>query len=136
MNRTVGILLALFLVSLGSGAETARKDKISILAISPNPPLKRGVPIELTVDVEADLESTDAGTAEIGFNTDSPASFRMVDSRKLQAGAQRFTFVVKVVPVDWGESGDFMVMVNMGAVATGTSWRPTAAARRPLATEP
>lgn len=136
MRRIAGTLLTLFLVSVSGGAEPARRDTISILGVSPNPPLQRGVPIELTIDVEADLQTTESGTARIGFNTDSPVAFRMLDGHKLLAGPQRFTFVVKVTPVDWGDRGDFMVMVNMGPESTGVSWRPTAVDRRPLATEP
>ena len=136
MNRTVGLLATFLLVGTMGHAAPTPKDTISILAISPNPPLKRGVQIELAIDVEADLESTDAGTAMIGFNTDNPVGFKMVDSHKLLAGAQRFTFVVKVAPVDWGDRGDFMVMVNMGPESRGDSWRPTAVHREPLAVEP
>ena len=136
MNRTVCFLATLLLVGTTGHAAPTHKDTIKILAISPDPPLKRGVPIELTVDVQADLQSTDAGTAMIGFNTDNPVGFKMVDSRRLLAGAQRFTFVVKVAPVDWGDRGDFMVMVNMGPESRGASWRPTAVDRQPLAVEP
>jgi len=136
VKRAAGLLATLLVTAAITGAAPPRKDTIAILAISPEPPLKRGVPIELAVDVEADLQSSDAATAMIGFNTDNPVGFKMVDSHKLLSGAQRFTFVETVTPVDWGDRGDFTVVVHIRPESSGDSWRPTATARRILATEP
>ena len=136
MRRTIVFLVAFALVAVAATAEVDRRDRIAILSVSPSPPLTRGVPVELTIDVAVDLQSTDAGDAMIGFNTEGPVRFMMVDNHKLQPGVQQFTFVVTVTPIDWGDRGDFSVMVSMGPERNGAEWRPTAADRRALSVEP
>jgi hypothetical protein len=114
----------------------AHRDRIAILSICPPPPFTRGVPIELTIDVAVDLQTADVGDAMIGFNTEDAVRFKMVDNRRLQPGVRQFTFVVTVTPIDWGDRGDFSVMVNMGPERSGAQWRSTASDRRALSVEP
>lgn len=126
MNKTTILMTALLLLTCGiTWAETSDQDSVQILAVLPEGPVERGVEIELTIDVEADLQSAHEGVAMVGFNLNEPTAFVMKDSRKLEAGTQRFTFVVKVVPVDWQERGDFTVYVNMGPEPDGARWTPT-----------
>lgn len=137
MNRLACLLPMLLLAVPASGADEASPDAIRILAISPPEPVTRGVQVELTIDVEATLESGHEGVAMVGFNTESPEKFEMEDSHQLVAGAQQLTFEIKVVPVDWQERGEFAVLVNMGPQEKHTaSWVPTASARETIEVEP
>jgi hypothetical protein len=115
-----------------SEAEPARSDRIRILGLKPEGPITPRGEVEVTVKVWADLESTEAGVAMIGFNLDFPASFRMVDSHSLRKGEQEFTFKVKVRPAVWEEGAKFMVLVNMGPKDEGARWIPTAHAQREI----
>jgi hypothetical protein len=125
--KYIALASLLLLVSMSSFAsDNEPADAIRILSLDPPGPVPRGVETEFTVEVEADLKSTSEGEADIGFNTESPKSFRMIDSHLLVSGPQKFTFKVKVITVDWGERAKFKVMVNMGARPTKGSWKPTA----------
>lgn len=118
-------------VSLGESG-----DHIEILHIEPSTPLEAGVPTELRVDVEVDLQSADEGIAMIGFNSSEVRAFRMDDQFKIERGAQQLTFEVTIVPINWGKKGDFKVLVNMGEPDQGMSWQPTAMDQRTLELAP
>ena len=110
----------------------ATRDKIRILAFQPNGPVKRGVETEFTIQIEADLQSAKEGVARVGFNLDSPTSFRMIDSRDLHEGIQKVSFAVKAKPIDWGDRGYFTVIVNMSPKVTAPEFTPTAFARKAI----
>ena len=93
-------------------------DKIRIVAFQPSGTVKRGVETQFTIQIEVDLQSAKEGVARVGFNLDSPTSFRMIDSRDLHEGIQKISFAVKAKPVDWGNRGYFAVIVNMGPKTT------------------
>jgi len=76
------------------------------------------------------------GVARIGFNMSSPQTFRMLDSHNLQSGQQHVTFKVRVVPVDWGDRGDFAVLVNMGPQSDSNPWKPTASVTKSIQVSP
>ena len=149
MMRRIKISALVFLCALGIGAVLAKgesvrhddsddpprlatKDKIRILAFQPSDAVKSGVETEFTIQIEVELQSAKEGVARVGFNLDSPTSFRMIDSRNVHEGIQKISFSVKTKPVDWGNRGYFAVMVNMGPKATETQWTPTALAQKTI----
>jgi hypothetical protein len=143
MMRRIKATALVFLCALGAGAvfahdeggdrpRVATGDKIRIVAFQPSGTVRRGVETGFTVEIEADLQSAKEGVARVGFNMDSPTSFRMIDSRDLHEGKQKVSFAVKAKPVDWADRGYFAVLVNMGPKTTEPQWSPTALAHKPI----
>ena len=143
MMRPIQAFLLVFLFALGTGATFAHDepgerprlatgDKIRIVAFQPSGTVRRGVETEFTIQIEVDLQSAKEGVARVGFNLDSPTSFRMIDSRDLHEGIQKVSFAVKTKPVDWGDRGYFAVIVNMGPKTTEPQWTPTALAHKAI----
>ena len=110
----------------------ATRDKIRILAFQPSGPVQRGVETQFTIQIEVDLQSAKEGVARVGFNPDSPTSFSMIDSCGLHEGIQKVSFAVKAKPVDWGNRGQFTVIVNMSPKVTAPESTPTAFARKAI----
>lgn len=110
----------------------ATRDKIRILAFQPSGPVQRGVETQFSLQIEVDLQSAKEGVARVGFNLDSPTSFRMIDSRDLREGIQKVSFAVKAKPVDWGDRGYFTVLVNMSPKVTAPEFTPTAFVRKAI----
>jgi hypothetical protein len=110
----------------------ATGDSIRIVAFQPSGTVKRGVETQFTIEIEADLQSAKEGIARVGFNLDSPTSFRMIDRRDLHEGKQKVRFAVKAKPVDWGERGYFAVIINMGPKTTEAQWTSTALAHKAI----
>jgi hypothetical protein len=108
----------------------ATKDKIRIITFQPSRAVRVGVETEFTIAIEVDLQSAKEGVARVGFNLDSPTSFRMIDSRDVHEGIQKIKFSVKTIPVDWGNRGYFAVIVNLGPKATEPQSTPTALAHK------
>ena len=142
MRRIKTAALACFF-ALGMGAAFAHDDpdnrprmatgdSIRIVAFQPSGTVKRGVETQFTIQIEADLQSAKEGIARVGFNLDSPTSFRMIDRRDLHEGKQKVSFAVKAKPVDWGERGYFAVIINMGPKTTEAQWTPTALAHKAI----
>jgi hypothetical protein len=143
MMRRIKATALVFLCALGIGAALAHDeagekprlatgDKIRIVAFQPSGTVRRGVETQFTIQIEADLQSAKEGVARVGFNLDSPTSFRMVDSRDLHEGKQKVSFAVKAKPVDWADRGYFAVLVNMGPKTTEPQWSPTALAHKAI----
>jgi hypothetical protein len=143
MMRCIKVAALIFLCALGRGAAFAHDeagekprlatgDKIRIVAFQPSGTVKRGVETQFTLQIEADLQSAKEGVARVGFNLDSPTSFRMIDSRDLREGKQKVSFIVKATPVDWANQGYFAVMVNMGPKTSEPQWMPTALAHKAI----
>jgi hypothetical protein len=112
------------------------RDEVRIESVNPPGPVTRGVETEFTIDVVADLESDDDGMTMVGFNTESPTVFKMLDSHLVKHGKNRFSFKVRAVPADWGEHAKFAVQVNMGGKPEGSTWRPTATSKQSIEVEP
>jgi hypothetical protein len=121
---------AVLVVLTGLAATVApvanQTDDIRIISLEPQGPVAAGVETEFTIWIDVDLESTDKAYAHIGFNIDSPGAYRMVGSGELRSGRQQLRFVLSVVPVDWGDRGDFQVMANVGPATSGGRWTPSA----------
>jgi len=143
MTQPIQAFLLVFLFALGTGAAFAHDeagdrprlatgDKIRIVAFQPSGTVRRGVETEFTIEIEVDLQSAKEGVARVGFNLDSPTSFRMIDSRDLHEGIQKVSFGVKAKPVDWGDRGHFTVIVNMSPKVTAPESTPTAFARKAI----
>jgi hypothetical protein len=143
MIRRTKVVALIFLCALCTGVvlahdeagdrpRLATKDKIRIVAFQPSGTVKRDVETQFTMQIEVDLQSANEGVARVGFNLDSPTSFRMIDSRDLHEGIQKIGFSVKTKPVDWGSRGYFAVMVNMGPKTTEPQWTPTAFAHKAI----
>lgn len=141
MMRPFQAFLLVFLFALGTGAAFAHDepgerprlatgDKIRIVAFQPSGTAKRGVETEFNIEIEVDLQSAKEGVARVGFNLDSPTSFRMIDSRDVHEGTQKIKFSVKTKPVDWGNRGYFAAIINLGPKTTEAQWTPTALAHK------
>lgn len=143
MMRTIQAFLLVFLFALGTGAAFAHdeaddrphfasRDKIRIVTLNPSGPVKRGVETTFTIQIDADLGSAKEGVARVGFNLDSPTSFRMIENRDLHEGKQKVNFAVKAKPIDWTDRGHFTVIVTMGPKTTEPQWAPTAFVRKTI----
>jgi len=111
-------------------------DAIEILAVSPQP-LTRGVPVEVTIDVRVSLESSFEARLGVGFNGQDPVRFTERDSRIVESGTQQITVITQVIPVDWGERGDFAVSVYLLPDAKGSGpLEPLASERQSLEVVP
>lgn len=143
MMRCIKVAALVCMYALGMGAAFAHDDandrprmatgdRIRIVAFQPSGTVKRGVETQFTIQIEVDLQSAKEGVASIGFNLDSPTSFRMIDSRDLHEGKQKVSFAVKAKPVDWADRGYFAVIVNMGPKITEAQWTPTALAHKAI----
>jgi hypothetical protein len=116
----------------GERPRLATGDKIRIVVFQPTGTVKRGVETQFTIQIEVDLQSAQEGVARVGFNLDSPTSFRMIDSRDVHEGIQKISFSLKTKPVDWGNRGYFAVMVNMSPKTTEPQWTPTVLAHKAI----
>ena len=143
MIRGAIVVAFIFLCALGTGVVLAHDeagdrprlatgDKIRIVAFQPTGTVKGGVDTQFTIQIEVELQSAKEGVARVGFNLDSPTSFRMIDSREVHEGIQKIKFSVKTKPVDWGNRGYFAVMVNMSPKTTEPQWTPTALAHKAI----
>ena len=122
----------------GEAPTEVKEDAVEILHVSPEI-LTRGVPTEVTVDIRVHLDSHFSGTAMVGFNT-SVSDVRTISeaaSRPVSAGSQDLTLVVDVVPVDWGDRGNFEVGVYLlPPTEHPSALRPVATARQALEVVP
>jgi hypothetical protein len=116
----------------GDRPRFATKDKIRILTFDPSGSVRPGVETKFTIEIEVDLQSAKEGVARVGFNLDSPTSFRMIDSRDVHAGIQKIKFSVKTKPVDWGNRGYFAAIINLGPKTTESQWTPMALAHKAI----
>ncbi|MDQ4121631.1 MAG: hypothetical protein M3209_09310 [Acidobacteriota bacterium] len=107
----------LLIVSAAQDAEKRAKgetgDRIRIVNVTSSAPVQDGVENEFTVEIEYTVESGDAATIMIGFNTEKSTIYRMTTSKKVNKGTSIITLKSKVVPKDWKEYGDFVVIANM-----------------------
>ena len=126
----IALSLALMFVTYGSAANSS--DTIKITNLYSSEPVTRGVENEITVEVEYNLETGEEGEINLGFNTDKPNAFRMVDSRIVQRGSGSATLKAKVVPVDWGQRARFMALVNLSKHPHEARWRTLASDRKEI----
>lgn len=99
--------------------ERSEGDSIEILAVTP-PSLTRGVPTEIMIDVRVSLDSVSEADVGLGFNQEEPGRFDWVDSRVVAPGTQQLTFITEVIPVDWGDRGQFSASVFLLPVREGS----------------
>jgi hypothetical protein len=123
----------LLTVSTAQDANRAKgetKDKIRIVNVTSSAPVLDGVENEFTVEIEYTVESADAATLMIGFNSDKSNVYRMTTSKKVKKGTNLITLKSKVVPKDWKEYGDFVVVANLSPYPeTRGRWVPLASTR-------
>lgn len=131
-NRAAAIALLLTLCWLVGATQASSPDRVKITSVSAAQPVVRGVENEITVEVAYDLESSDEGELNLGFNSERPNAFRMYDSHIVQKGVGTATLKAKVIPVDWGERGRFIVMVNLSKHPHEMRWRPLAGDRQEI----
>jgi hypothetical protein len=100
------------------------KDTIVIKSVTPDTGLTPGVATDFVVDVEYELASADSGEVSIGFNIDEVGRFVMISGAKIliARGPGEHQFNVSSVTRDWGEAGDFQVLVNLSEHPHGPSW--------------
>jgi hypothetical protein len=130
-----GVTIVLVLLNALAAAITPvanATDDIRIVALEPQGPVAAGVETEFRIRVEIALESADDAQVYIGFNTESPGTYRMVASRQLRRGRQQVTFAVSIAPVNWSDRGDFGVMANVSLARNGSRWTPTASVRKTI----
>ena len=126
----IALLFVLMLVTHGSAASSANAIKITNLYTAE--PVTRGVENEITVEVQYNFEAGDEGEINLGFNTDKPNAFRMVDSHLIQRGSGSATLKAKVIPVDWGQRARFTAMVNLSKHPHDAPWRALASDRKEI----
>jgi hypothetical protein len=131
-DRRLDLVLGILLLAAGPQAT----DHARVLSVSPGGPLTRGVPVVLTITIEADLESGRSGMVQIGFNDEEVNRFRMIQGRQLHPGRDTVVFTCRVVPVDWGTQGQFTVEAYVGGPLTRPSWTPTTATKAIIAVKP
>lgn len=98
--------------------EKTIEDKIKILTVTSDKPIVRGVEIELTVEIEYNFASGEEGKITIGFNTDTSNSYKVYDSLKISKGSEKAILKASIIPVDWGEKGDFSVLATVSKTPT------------------
>lgn len=130
MKRSASFVLAFALLTALSSAAGAQekegKDAIRIVSVTSAAPIQPGRECEITVEVEYTLDAVEEGEINVGFNTDNPKHFRMIDSRIVKRGSGTVSLAVKVVPVDWQERSRFKVLVNLSEFPHRSSWQPLA----------
>jgi hypothetical protein len=109
--------------------QAGARDHVRITSLSPPGPLIRGVPTTITLVAEVELESASAGIAQLGFNGEQPGVFRMAQSQSIQRGPHTVSFRLQIIPVDWGVTGAYAAIVNIGPRPSGPHWTPVASAR-------
>jgi hypothetical protein len=136
LMKVFGLLLLfqglLFTAFAQNASQTKQesKDKIRIVNVTASAPVADGVENEFTVEIEYTLESADAATLMLGFNSHKQNSYRMTTNKKIKKGTNFVTLKARVVPKDWKEYGDFLVVANLSPYPeTRGSWAPTASTR-------
>ena len=140
MKRVFYIFAFAFLFQVlltGSTAQDANrakqesKDKIRIVNVTASAPVLDGVENEFTIEIEYTVESGEAATVMIGFNSEKHSIYRMTTSKKIKKGTNFITLKSKAVPKDWKEYGDFVVIANMfSCPETQGKMIPTASSRQ------
>ena len=123
----IGLGLLFVPSAIGNGP-----DKIKITFVNSPEQITRGVETEITVGFEYTLESADEGEINLGFNTDKPNAFRMVESLIVQRGNGTAELKAKVVPVDWGQRARFTVLINLSKHPHEARWKPLASDRKEI----
>jgi hypothetical protein len=132
MKNIVGAVLLMALAFVAEGQTPGNSDKIKITNLYTAAPVTRGVENEFTVEVAYTFESTDEAEIGLGFNTDKPGAFKMIEHRIVKRGSDTVTFKVNVIPVDWGEKGRFSVLVNISKSPHEVPWKPSASDRKEI----
>ncbi len=89
-------------------------DVVFIKSVDPSTGLVHNVSTDFTVIVEYSLDSFEEGYIYIAFNEgDYPNLFFSKGAEIITKGTGEHTFNVTATPKDWGEEGDFTVMVNL-----------------------
>src|SRR4028119_2734 len=140
MKRVFYIFAFAFLFQVlltGSTAQDANrakqesKDKIRIVNVTASAPVVDGVENEFTIEIEYTVESGEAATVMIGFNSEKSSIYRMTTSKKIKKGTNFITLKSKAVPKDWKEYGYFVVIANMFSyLETRGKMIPTASSRQ------
>ena len=117
----------LLIVSTAQDSNQAVIDKIRIVNVTARAPVVDGVENEFTVEVEYTLESADAATLMLGFNSDQQSRYRMTTRKKVKRGTNFITLKARIVPKDWKEYGDFTVLANLSPNPVPRErWKPFA----------
>jgi len=132
MRILIGIALLFALAFINAGKAANSPDTIKITNLYSAEPVTRGVENEITVEVEYNFDSADDGEINLGFNTDKPNAFKMVESQLIKRGAGNATLKAKVIPVDWGQRARFTAMVNLSKHPHEAPWRPSASDRKEI----
>jgi hypothetical protein len=130
VDRRIRAVVASILAASALSASPRAVDRVRIISVSPES-VTRGMPVELTVVAEGDLESLPSGLIRLGINDLDLSGFRMVDKKEVGHGVSRVEFKRGIVPVDYGKDGDFRVMVNIGGPEKNP-WQPLSADKRRL----
>ena len=111
------------------------KDRIRIVSIEPSGPVTRGVETEVTAEIEYTLETADESALNVGFNSEDPNKFKMLEHIDIRRGTDRLKVKFTIIPVDWARRGRFAMLANIGR-GQGKPWSPTASTRHEFAVAP
>jgi hypothetical protein len=120
-------LLSVSAAQDASRAKQEWRDKIRIVNVTASAPVVDGVENEFTVELEYTLESADAATLMLGFNSEVQHRYRMTTNKRVKKGTNFVTLKAKVVPKNWKEYGDFLILANLSPHPTPRNgWQPLA----------
>lgn len=108
--------------------EWLSSDTIVIQTVSPSTELQDGETYTFTVEAKYNVASMDSAMIMLGFNNKSLHSFNMVSSASIiiKKGSGQHTFMVDGLAKDWGDQGDFQVLLNISEYPHPPSWIPIA----------
>ncbi|MDR2492420.1 MAG: hypothetical protein LBD25_03005 [Coriobacteriales bacterium] len=144
MKRLLQLLLASALVVsfvvMSPEQALAADDSVTIVSVSPSSVANYHDEVTFTVSVEYTLASCDNGIVYLGFNTDDPKSYSLVDTIQVNRGSGCVTLTGKVIPAGWGtpdspsgalkggleaaEGLSFGAYVNISEYPHADSWNP------------
>ena len=136
-HRFVATVLAVLtaLVSPAHSAQPQPKDTLTLVSIVPSGAVRADSEVEFTVEVDVTLETSDEAWLHLGFNVEEPNRYRMVSQYLLYRGMERVVIKGKAVPRNYGRTGEFAVMLNIGPRKEG-SYSPTGSVRRVIPVVP
>jgi hypothetical protein len=130
-------LMALF--ALGPPALSApppSKDTLTLASIVPTGAVRADAEVEFTIEVDVTLETADEAWLHLGFNVEEPNRYRMVSQYLLYRGMERVVIKGKAVPRNYGRTGDFAAILNIGPRKEGVRYSPTTSLRQVIPVVP
>ena len=127
------------LIALGSPAHSAQpqpKDTLTLVSIIPAGAVRPDSEVEFTIEVDVTLETSEQAWLHLGFNIEEPNQYRMVSQYLLHRGMERVVIKGKAVPRNYGRTGEFAAILNIGPRKDGVRYSPTTTLRQVIPVVP